>query len=354
MKKYILSMLSLLLAIGASAQNKYKLSVTTKNGDSYTYETGISMDSLRVIDEIGIKVYPVGTTVSVDYLFSQIEYSIDTTIVNLNKNTAADLAKNSEGWRLEFPRFYQGSNRTYEITHSTADYGITYSLEWDADKKANRWTCYQLHAGNSMENVDRGDNFMQDPDIPSEDQPTLANYKGSGFSRGHLCPSADRLCSSDQNAQTFYLSNMQPQWQNHNGVLWANLEALVRNTFNADTYRDTLYIVKAATIDNDSQIYTPEEVTAIDSDSKFDYIVPKYFYMAILSVKNGKYKALGLWTVHTNTSDTNKNYGDYAISIDKLEELTGIDFFCNLPDEDEDAAESELDLEYWGLSTTAQ
>ena len=43
------------------------------------------------------------------------------------------------------------------------------------------------------------------------------------------------------------------------------------------------------------------------------------------------------------------NLGDYAISIDELEKRTGIDFFCNLPDDIEDYVESSLNLEFWHL-----
>ena len=107
---------------------------------------------------------------------------------------------------------------------------------------------------------------------------------------------------------------------------------------------DTLYVVKAGTIRSD-QVYSKKCNDRL--------LVPKYFYMALLAYdkKSNKYQALGLWTKHENVSDTNKNYGDYAISIDELEERTGIDFFCNLPDNIEDDVESDakLDLNYWGI-----
>ena len=83
-------------------------------------------------------------------------------------------------------------------------------------------------------------------------------------------------------------------------------------------------------------------------------MVPKYFYMALLAYNKSTntYQAMGLWTIHQNVSDTNKNYGDYAISIDELEARTGIDFFCNLPDDIETAVEEAFDLEYWGITTS--
>ena len=257
---------------------------------------------------------------------------------NTNRNLVGPTT-NQEMWRLEFPKV-KGGDMNLVVTHSTADYGITYSLEWDCTKRANRWTCYQLHEGNSMKNTSRNDAFTEDPDIPYNYCSHNSDYSGSGFSRGHLCPSADRLCSVEQNKQTFYLSNMHPQYSKHNEGLWANLENLVRNRWNQTTYRDTLYIVKAATIDKENQI---------GSYTTSGLIVPKYFYMAILAVKNGQYKAIALWTEHTNVADTNKHYADYAITIDELEQRTGIDFFCNLPDNIEAQVESTFDTSAWGL-----
>ena len=65
---------------------------------------------------------------------------------------------------------------------------------------------------------------------------------------------------------------------------------------------------------------------------------------------SNSYKAIAFWTLHQDTKDTNKKYGDYAISIDELEKRTGIDFFCNLPDEIEEAVEAECDLDFWKLT----
>ena len=48
-------------------------------------------------------------------------------------------------------------------------------------------------------------------------------------------------------------------------------------------------------------------------------------------------------------NDYSKNYGDYAISIDELEERTGIDFFCNLPDDIENVVEANATPKAWGF-----
>ena len=64
------------------------------------------------------------------------------------------------------------------------------------------------------------------------------------------------------------------------------------------------------------------------------------------------YHAIAFWTLHKDESDTNKSYGDYAITIDELEKRTGIDFFCNLPDVVEKEVEAEIDLDFWNIQQT--
>ena len=346
MKKQTLLFLAFIATLSISAQTGKIKSIMLKTGVQITFNETYT-DSARVIftpsgDSLGIKVYTQDKGCR-DYLYSQISYTLwwgdsiynVTDTANINRNNARDLARNAESWRLEFPRLYQGTNTTFEVTHSTADYGITYSLEWDGDLKANRWTCYQFYAGNRAKNVSRTDAFQQDPDIPSAYQATLSDYSNSGYSRGHLCPSGDRLCSKEQNMQTFYLSNMQPQEQGHNGGVWNDLEAKVRDTWAAGC--DTLYVVKAATIDSADYIKTY---------TSSGLIVPKYFYMALLSYtkSTNTYRAMGVWSLHQSDSTT-----EY-ITIDELERRTGIDFFCNLYDVIETKIEQTLDTSYWGVS----
>lgn len=360
MKKNIFISLALLLSMAATAQSqKQKLTITTKLGKVHTYIMGESMDSLRILKDVGIKVYPKGTKVSEDYLFSQITYTLtnettptpDPSGKNVNRNTAADLKKNREGWRLEFPRFYQGTNNIYEVTHSTTEGGermINYSVEWDGTLKANRWTCYEMYNKMMQKKAKRKNKFKPDPDIPLNMQTTQEDYSGSGFDRGHLCPSDDRCCSQELNDQTFYLSNMQPQVHGHNGGIWKKLEEKVRAW---SVHCDTLYVVKAATIDKAEYICTDADIKDIANKEKkpkklhFPGIVPKYFYMALMAYdkKTNTYRALGIWSPHYNGSEP-----EY-ITIEELQRRTGIDFFCNLDDDIEKAVESTKDHSYWGI-----
>ena len=354
MKKIIILLALMLSSVAAMAQEKPDtVIITLQNGSEVRYTTD-QFDRVQIIYNLkyGVKVY-LKNGKSKDYLASKVviaQYQQGGGGVEVtNRNRNLYRAK-----LLEYPHLAADSTMNQLVIKSTKDYGITFSLEWSYADKANRWTCYEMFNNNWNGNAGRNDSFREDPEIPEKYRSTLADYKGSGFSRGHLCPSSDRQCSVEQNKQTFFLSNMQPQWQNHNGVLWNNLEDLVRS-WAEDVDCDTLYVVKAATIRSD-QIY--------DEKCNNSLIVPKYFYMAILWYNKAanEYKAIGLWTVHENVSDKNKNYGDYAISIDELEERTGIDFFCNLPDDIEDAVESKCKkvkigtkwyIEDWGITCSS-
>ena len=338
------------------------MSIYLKNGTTVEYDFD-DLSHVTYLPGIGMKVYKKNEAMSIDYLYSQmtkVDYIED---ANANANwRKVSMADYQEAWRLEYPQVsYTNLSPTKEgaetksqiIVKKTDDYGITYSVEWDNEKIANRWTCYQLHEGNSLSQTDRHDDFKADPEVAVSAE--LADYKNSGFSRGHLCPSADRQCSKEQNKQTFFLTNMQPQYQKHNGGLWSNLETLVRNYATNDSYTDahcdTLYIVKAATITDKVNIDGTEVEGVYAQKCNDRLLVPKYFYMALLHYNKATdtYHAIAFWTLHEDASDTNKNYATYAISIDELETRTGIDFFCNLPDEIENAVESQVDLNFWNL-----
>lgn len=383
MKKIILLICLCLSTISSFAQNEEaiamrgtytnvtKIVVNLRNGVTLTYSTKAgNLYAITFLGDHGFKVYQTESEItSADYVYSEV---LSTTIVlagseepidpdppvvtdnNKNRNTGAALtAKSSYGnqdathaWQYEYPKLKGGASNLV-IRKSTSDYGDTFALEWDCTKKANRWTCYRLDAKNSASNVTRKDAFKEDPDINSDYRSTLGDYSGSDFSRGHLCPSGDRLCSSDQNKQTFFLSNMQPQYQAHNGGKWNTLEGKVRTW--ADQC-DTLYIVKAATIDDvvlDGR--TKSGILSVKCNESL--IVPAYFYMALLAYNKSadSFQALGIWTNHANTaSAVNIEY----ISIDELEKRTGIDFFCNLRDDLEDEAEKSVSTSYWNVSTS--
>lgn len=281
--------------------------------------------------------------------------------INSNKNTSGPAEAK---YRLEFPKLKGGSSfvavHRSILNKNTKNEDVNYSVEWDYDINAQRWSCYQLYSSinyHSSYNVSRysADNdgtlsascqYPNDPDIPAPYRFTEDPYKYSGYDHGHICPSADRLRANACNYQTFFITNMQPQYNKFNAGLWEKMEGDVRTWANQ---ADTLYVCKGGTIDKPANIIeyinrSSHQSTQVNGNH---IPVPKYFFMAVLSRKNNQWQAMGYWVEQVNTDRSNDNRRNYAVTIDVLEDRTGIDFFCNLPDDIETKVEKTMTASYW-------
>jgi len=265
---------------------------------------------------------------------------------NLNRN---DASKEPALQRLEFPKVKGGGSIV--IVHTTNDsYGINFSTEWDTQKKSQRWSCYQLHAGNRGGSNSRVvDGYLFDEDMPNHDANYVCDEWGnaydpfwsSGYDHGHICPNADRKYSRAANRQTFFLTNMQPQRNAFNAGLWLSMENKVTKSWWPTATGDTLYIVKGGTIDSAENIIEYISNSQRSATARHGFIpVPRYFFMALLRKQKTGYKALAFWAEHLNENHKNDPLSNYVINIRELERRTGIDFFCNLPDNTEEEVET--------------
>ena len=257
--------------------------------------------------------------------------------------------------RLEIPQLRGGANDLF-IVHTVPTYGINYCMEYDCSLRAQRWSAFRWDSKTIAKAVTRTDAWLADPLIPSEYQTDQSDYSGSGYTRGHIVASEDRVYSQAANEQTFYYSNMHPQLYSFNteGVWWDIENKLIRNRYcnfdiNKTSYFcDTLYVVKGGSTGEGQYTWVKGRGNRL--------VCPKYFFVALLrksskDLTQGGYAAIGFWMEHKNndSSYTAYNYTPYALSIKDLEAKTGLDFFCNLPDDIEKQVESNLVLSTWGL-----
>lgn len=272
---------------------------------------------------------------------------------NKNRNVSSKTLP-KEILRLEFPRV-KGGGENVIIVHATDAYGVTFSTEYDTSLKSQRWSCYAVYKDNNFKAWARknwkgaywqgrtwsGDPFQKDPAIDEGDQPPYSGeYSKSGYQRGHIVASADRCYDMEANGQTYYMTNMQPMMGSLNMGLWEKMEKKVRNLLSYDMSKnqsthaaDTLYVCKGGTIDREDQIY---------GRTLNGYIVPKYFFCAVLLKDRKGYHAIGYWFEHKPAYDDSDRLEDHIVSIDQLEQLTGLDFFCNLPDDVEQEVEKTI------------
>lgn len=245
---------------------------------------------------------------------------------------------------VELPALRNGVNDVF-ITHSTTFNGqkiTSFSMEYDKSKKHSRWIAFRFDNQTKQQNVDRSNEpFDADPSVASEYQRVQADFGRKGYDRGHLCASADRLYSREVNEQTFYYTNMSPQRNAFNTGVWLALEGQVQAWGRSCTASDTLYVVKGGTIDKEEQV---KEYIGGDRSKP----VPKYYYMALLFKKGDSFKAIAFWMEHTDSKPSKTiKLADYVLSIDELEEKTGIDFFPNLNDNLENALEATCSTKAW-------
>ncbi len=231
-----------------------------------------------------------------------------------------DLAKT--GW-LELPAL-DNPNLGY-YTHSFKMNGKTYrnySFGWSQKDRVALWVAYPLCKLYTNGSAGRTNEWALDPLLGDDSAAPFGGYAGD-YARGHQLPSADRQCCYEANAQTFYGTNMTPQLNAHNEGIWADLEGKVRGYANTS---DTTYVVTGVMVSSSSEI---------QKDSYGNKVtVPDSYFKAVL--KYSKSSTLGTWNAAAFYLEHRAYSGsvgkEYSMSIDELEEMTGIDFFVNLPD----------------------
>lgn len=297
--------------------------------------------------------YIDGDKVGIEYLASPCE-----AVVNVNANQAVEGKEYVTDYSI--PRLNM-DNYYVEHTVSVDDKRIlNYALEWNAEAKHAAWVAFAFDDITRRDKVGRTDAWNVDPQLPKEMQVDNGSHRNDGFDRGHLCASEDRVYAKEANQQTFYYSNMSPQLNSFNGGFWVAFENRVRSWGRYSF--DCVYVTKGGTLNQLLTGYTGEKKGADGVIPKTDergYTIhglacPKYYYMAVLAEKEGSFQAIGFWIEHRD--DYGYGYGDkvpadvlqkYAVTIDRLEQETGIDFFCNLPDVIEREVESTYNVADW-------
>jgi len=206
-----------------------------------------------------------------------------------------------------------------------------YILSYNETHEQADWVFYLLTKDMPSSKYDRT-NFKTD-NLVSTGSAQYKDYTNSKFARGHLCPAEDMSWDSLAIDETFYMSNMAPQKQNFNAGIWKKLETKVRNWA---INEDSLYVISGG-------ILKPG-LKKIGKKNKVS--VPTEFFKVIVSLKENNIKGIAFLVPNKKST---KDIFSYAVSIDSLENQTGIDFFAGLPDSTQKQFESDASITQWRL-----
>ena len=246
------------------------------------------------------------------------------------------------GW-AELPAVEKDSKDLYYMAHFCEGLpgGRNYSICYSAGDRITCWSAFPLHECYKGDQ-DRSNKWTYDPDLPQSVQPALTkgsylqesgDKQGDSYARGHLLASEDRTVNYAANVQTFYVTNVAPQWQNsfNNGV-WKSLEEDCWK----NVCKDTLYVV--------SGVWGELTAASVTDRDNRKCTVPSHFFRVLLRTKGGdvlqdglklqdlspeELKCVGFW--FENRAYSGGKPSANMTSVAEIEQKTGMTFFVNVP-----------------------
>jgi endonuclease G, mitochondrial len=211
-----------------------------------------------------------------------------------------------------------------------------FCASYDRDRGIPNWTSWQLNSAWCNGPGVRTDPYGPDLTLPAGWHRVGGNdYSGSGFARGHMCPSADRINTQANNDALFVMTNLIPQNQDNNAGAWEGLESYERVLANAG---NTLYIISGG---YGAGGKAPGSSTVVSTISSGQVTVPAQLWKVIIVVPPGSGSDVSRVTTSTRTiamlfnndsvANTASLWGNYRVSVASIEALTGYTFFSNVP-----------------------
>ncbi len=227
-----------------------------------------------------------------------------------------------------------------------------YTLSSNAASLVPNWVAWHLGQENIGE-ADRSDDFRPDTQLPQNWYAVKkADYQFNkyGFDRGHVCPSADRTASKEDNSMTFLMTNMVPQTPDNNRVIWMHFETFERELVAAG---NEVYIIAGpygsggtspkGTFDNIPITLKSGETLYMN--------VPAFTWKVLIALPEGSgdldridssITAIAINVPNQTGMQKTGDWEQFICSINDIEAMTGYDFFELLPDDIEEALENAV------------
>lgn len=207
-----------------------------------------------------------------------------------------------------------------------------YSLSYHEKHEQAEWVAYTLKNAKSSGNNFERPFFIEDKKVKTRSA-DWRNYKNSGYDKGHLCPAGDMKFSKKAFDETFLTSNISPQKHDFNEGVWNRLEQKVRYW---STKYGEVYIVTGGVLTDGLKTIGKENVS-----------VPNYFYKIVATKTNDKLKMIAFLIPHKASKQP---LYTFVVPVDKIEQMTSIDFFPQLEDKLENQLEKNKDYKDWSFN----
>lgn len=222
------------------------------------------------------------------------------------------------------PEFVEPSSTTGSVIKHQY-FWLSYREEYEQAE----WVSYTLQRMHLTQDGRKRPYFIEDPYIRTKSA-DWRNYRGSGYDRGHLCPAGDRRFTEYAYNETFYTSNIAPQYKDFNAGVWNRLENQVR--YWSREY-GTIYVVTGGVLEKGLQGIGDENVA-----------IPGAYYKIIARGNRENLKVLAFLMPHRESDFPLEHF---LVPVDEVERLTGIDFFERLPSGLAGELESSIHRQDW-------
>ncbi|CAM4015105.1 endonuclease G [Pedobacter westerhofensis] len=216
-----------------------------------------------------------------------------------------------------------------------------YTESYSMTKGRPNWVSWHLDATNFTGAVKRKDDFASYSDLPTGWYQAQSNsYSGSGFDRGHNCPSGDRTSSSDANSATFLMTNMIPQAPNNNQKTWESFESYIRTQVLSG---NEAYIIMGSYGTGGIGSASTSVVTSLNN-GKINVPANVWKVVVIMPAGDSDISRVSASTrviaINTpNVNSVNADWKQYLVTVRDIEAQTGYNLLSSLPQSVQDAVE---------------
>ncbi|TNJ43798.1 DNA/RNA non-specific endonuclease [Tamlana fucoidanivorans] len=220
--------------------------------------------------------------------------------------------------------FFMPTSTTGAVIHHEG-----YSLSYHETYEQAEWVAYELKKEH-LSSIDRDRPYFEMDKAVKTGAAHWKNYKNSGYDKGHLCPAADKRYNMEAHDETFLTSNISPQNHQFNAGIWNDLEQKVRYWAKK---HDGVFVITGGVLNEALPTIGEEQVA-----------VPNQFFKIVLDYNSGHPKLIAFLIPN---KDSRKPLANFVVPVDAIETLTGIDFFYQWDDRQENLLEADIHLKDW-------